>query len=659
MCGIVGFCSFRGEPVDAAALVRMTNAQRHRGPDDQGRRLFSLATERSVEHLPTTPPADAADYHGAVGFNRLSILDLSPAGHQPMTLPDDSAFIVYNGEIYNAYDYREELEADGVRLRGHSDTEILLHLYRKYGMPGVLDKLNGMFAFCIVDLRERAMYLARDRMGIKPLYWSVQNGTFFFSSEVKSFLFHPRFEAALDTDHVDEYLAFRFCAEDRHLLKHVRQVRPGHWLKVDGDDVTERCYWSIPDEPVDPSITFEAATQELDERVETSVRRRLLSDVKVGCQLSGGIDSSLITAYARMHLNANLDTFSVVFQDPRFSEEPWITQAANTLHADSHRYPLHDDYFQEHFERATWFMDQPFNLPNSIGIYFLAQRARSLVTVLLSGEGADELFGGYPRFFFAAVRPGLLPYLPLLQRLPKFGRPFRNAFDDPAMSDPGEWFAANTTFVKPERLRQLRPAARIADQIALRRALYHDSEGDNVRKALKYDMRTYMVDLLMRQDRMTMAHSMENRVPFLDHHVVEFVRRLPVEHLVQTALRRRDTIMRNTKVLLKEAAARHFPREFVYRRKRGFDLPLSRYFKDQRFVQLMEERLLPGMRRRGLVEADLVERWWRTNEQQRRQTFMANDEMWAVVSLELWAQQFVDDQHPVHVDGGAPHPAAA
>jgi asparagine synthase (glutamine-hydrolysing) len=224
MCGIAGFFNLTGAPADPVTLLRMTDVQRHRGPDDQGFRLFSLATGTSIE-LPAGDVSSRSEFPGALGFNRLKILDLSECGHQPMANHDGSVLLAFNGEIYNAFDYRRELEASGYRFRSRTDTEVILYLYEKYGLDGMLERLNGMFAIVLVDLRSREIHIARDHFGIKPFYWAMAGATVLFASEAKSFLSHPAFQPELDAAHVDEYLSFRFIAGEQSLLKGVRQVR--------------------------------------------------------------------------------------------------------------------------------------------------------------------------------------------------------------------------------------------------------------------------------------------------------------------------------------------------------------------------------------------------------------------------------------------------
>ncbi len=623
--------------MDPGVLQAMAELQRHRGPDDQGFRLFSLDRAESVE---LTPGAEASSepFEAGVGFNRLSILDLSDHGHQPMSTPDGRVFIAFNGEVYNAFDYRAELEADGVRLRSRTDTEILLHLYRKYGFEGMLARANGMFAICLVDLDRRELFLARDRLGIKPLYLAEQDGQLLFSSEVKSFLAVPEFSAEIDSERLDEYLMFRYCAGEGFLLRNVRQLAPGAWLRIGPDGRRGGRYWSVPD-GAKVRRTEAEAVEAFEGHLRASVKRRLLSDVKIGCQLSGGIDSTLTSVFARADLGADMDTFSVVFDDPRVSEDPWIRQASDYVDAVSHRYTFTADYFAEHLDRATWHLDQPLNHPNSVAIYFLAENARDHVTVFLSGEGADELLGGYTRYYFGLLRPFVRAGIPFLARVPRFGDRFATAFGS-ARTDPVDWLIAATAYQSPSAIRALRPEARIEHVMSKRRAVFEQGSGSYLSRSLRYDLSTYLVDLLVRQDKMTMAHSMENRVPFLDHELVEFARTLEDDLLVRRRLSPRQTRMRNTKVLLKKMAARHFDADFVYRKKAAFVIPVTDYFSAGSFVSVMEERVLPGIRRRGWLEAGGVESWW--NALRAGAGADRVESMWIAVALEIWAQQFMD-----------------
>jgi asparagine synthase (glutamine-hydrolysing) len=514
---------------------------------------------------------------------------------------------------------------------------VILRLYEHFGLEGMLKRLNGMFAMVIVDLRSREVRLVRDQFGIKPLYWARQGKTLFFGSEVKSFQMHPGFVARLDESNVDEYLSFRYCAADRVLIKDVRQLRAGHCLSFSAESGERICqYYSIPDPSPNTSTTHDQALDEFNERLRYSVRSQLISDVNVGCQLSGGIDSSLVTYLARDQSGDRMEGFSIIFRDSELSEEKWMLQAAIAANVNSHRFAFGDDDFVNDIEPATWHLDQPINHPNSLGIYHLAKKARPFVTVLLSGEGADELLGGYSRFYYASIRPKVKPWLPLLMRLPKVGEKFSRHFGA-EFSDATDFFIGASMFQRPADLLQIRPEVNIADVLEKRRSLFEEGRGTYLSNCIKYEMQTYMVDLLVRQDKMTMASSIENRVPFLDRDLVSFVRTLPTSLL--TGDRPALYTILNTKIILKDLARRIFDAKFVYRPKSGFTLPLFQFYQDRRFVAVMEDRLLPGMKKRGVVKADSIRNWWRNLPKLPRST---DEKLWISIAFELWAERFLD-----------------
>ena len=305
MCGIAGFVNLDGAPADAGVLDAMTDLIRHRGPDDRGAHLVSLR---------------GGTLDTALGFQRLKILDLSDRGHQPMTSPDGSTTLLFNGEIHDAFDHTAGLERDGYQFRSRTDTEVVLALYERLGLERMLERLNGMFAIAIADTRAGAVHLIRDRVGIKPLYWAQCGTTVLFASEAKAFLAHPAFRAEIDPAAVDELLAFRYVAGEATLLKGVRHVQPGHRLTIARGGVADTRYWSFPDHAGTLRLSREDAVDRLDHLLGRSVQSQLRSDVKVGCQLSGGIDSSLVTVLAASHHAGDLDAFSIVFPDPQFSE---------------------------------------------------------------------------------------------------------------------------------------------------------------------------------------------------------------------------------------------------------------------------------------------------------------------------------------------------
>lgn len=580
MCGVAGFVNLDGAPADTRAIGAMTSLLAHRGPDDRGEHLFSLRG------------GGAAD--SAFGFHRLSVLDLSGHGHQPMINPPGNIVLVYNGEVYNAFDYKAELEAAGVQFRSRTDSEIILHLYERHGIEGMLERLNGMFAMAIADLRSHQVHLARDHFGIKPLYWTQAGQIVMFASEAKAFLAHPAFAARIDEDYVDEQLAFRYVAGEGSLLHGVRQLRPGHRITITPEGVASARYWSIPD-AAPASIDRVEAADRLDALMGASVRSQMISDVPIGSQLSGGIDSSLVTVLANAG-GAVADGYSITFDDPKFSEAPWITEAASAAGVTAHTFLFTEESFLGPLQRAAWHMDQPISHPNALGIWQLAEQAKANATVLLSGEGADEVFAGYSRF--------------------------RNAHK---LSP--ESFIQTTQFQPAAKLARLRPEADVSAAIARRLEIFSEGRGDPLSNCVQYEMQTFLVDLLIRQDKMTMANGVENRVPFLDRTIVEFARTLSAPHLIDPP-----------KAIVKDVARRYFSSAFVNRPKAAFNLPLSQYFRGARFTALMEDQLLPGMRQRGLVSEDAVRALWKRSLSAPALT----EVFWIPVALELWAQQFVD-----------------
>ncbi|HEX8030987.1 MAG TPA: asparagine synthase (glutamine-hydrolyzing), partial [Vicinamibacterales bacterium] len=528
MCGIAGFTNLDGAPADAGVLAAMTGMVRHRGPDDSGTACVSLRGG--------TPDT-------ALGFHRLSILDLSERGHQPMTSPDGSVALLFNGEWYDAFDHRPALERDGYRFCSGSDAEVILALYERDGIERLVERLNGMFAIVIADTRQGTVHLVRDQFGVKPLYWAQCGATVLFASEAKAFLAYPAFRAEIDPAQIDELLAFRYVAGGASLLKGVHHVRPGHRLAITPNGVTEVRYWNLPDCPHKVQLSRREAVDRLDELLRRSVRSQLRSDVTVGCQLSGGIDSTIVTLLARSQLDA-LDTFSIVLEPAMFSEERWIREVAAAAHADSHLYTFDADAFIGSLDAASWHMDQPVSVPNSLALWALAKGAREHVTVLLSGEGADELFGGYRRLGDAVAR---------------------EQDGTGSAAEAIDAYIRATQFHSDARLSKLRPDADLGPALGKRRALFLDGRGDYFSNCVKYEVHTHLVDLLVRQDKMMMAHGVENRVPFLDQQLVEFARALPSEHL----LGRLPDGTRISKAVVKDLARRTFDDSFVDRRKAG------------------------------------------------------------------------------------------
>jgi len=638
MCGICGIYNLNDSPIDPEVLYQMMLIQRHRGPDDQGMRLFSLDNSMSNSEEISRNCSLTKKYEGGLGFNRLSILDLSKNGHQPMCNNDGSVFIALNGEIYNAFDYKSELESAGFNFKSNSDTEVILYLYERYGFSEMLERLNGMFAICIVDLKKKCIYLVRDRFGIKPLYWYEDQGTFLFSSEVKSFFYHPKFKSELDIENLDEYFVFRYCAWDRFLLKGVHQLEPGHWVVLNSSGWKKYKYWDLATNNRN-NISFNLAIDEFEEHMQRSVKMRLLSDVKVGCQLSGGIDSSLINHIACKNSEDHMNAFSIIFNDPNFSEEKWIDEAIIKTKVRCYKYNFSSADFIDNLFRATWHLDQPLNHPNSLGIYHIAKNAKKLVTVLLSGEGADELLGGYTRYLYALMRPKLKPFNSIFNNIPYVGNLYSKKFGDLNKIDHITWYILQSSFMDSKHFNILYPDASYNKTISNRRSFFDESDESFIDQCFNYEMQTYLVDLLIRQDKMTMAHSIENRVPFLDHELVRFIRSLPDNYLINLNPKLRRFRMKNTKIILKKLGLKYFNTDFVYRSKVGFAFPLKSYYMEPKFQEIMNDIILPGIHNRGIIEYKVVKDWWgnihsATNE--------VCESLWICIAFEIWSQQFLD-----------------
>jgi asparagine synthase (glutamine-hydrolysing) len=641
MCGFVGIVNFDKSPIDIGVLSKMTEIQKHRGPDDEGRTLFSL-NDGTFKGIPRDCREGKMPFSGGLGFNRLSILDLSSHGSQPMVSTNKNAIIAFNGEIYNAFELRPELEQKGYSFRSNTDTEVILNLFDAFGFEGMLARLNGMFAICVIDLKAKRILLARDRLGIKPLYISRIGQTLLFSSEVKSFLHHPSFVPELDSGSLDEYLTFRYCSGSNHLISNVEQVKPGCWLSISSlNDQRQASYWQIPDVPsIVQNKPLEESIENAVTHLERSVQSQLLSDAKLGCQLSGGIDSSLINLLASRNANDNLDAFSVTFKDPAYSERKWIDSAAQRSGVTSHCFELDAEYFAKNISKASWHLDQPLNHPNSLGLMFLAENACSYVKVLLSGEGADESLGGYARYYYAKARLVTRPFVNSLNRV------FRNKMSKISRRlggsvDRVEHFLMSSSFLDSGYAGALRSDYNYESVIERRRALFMEGNSpDHTANCLKYDMRTYLVDLLIRQDKMTMASSVENRVPFLDHNWIEFVRNeIPMNHLVcvPSTLNPRNAVNRGTKVVLKKMARKYFDESFVFRRKAGFAIPMKQFFKQSLFREQVEDTILPGIASRNLLNHTYVNRLWSNLDSIGSFELEA---LWAALSVEFWIQSF-------------------
>jgi asparagine synthase (glutamine-hydrolysing) len=567
MCGIAGILRPPGRPVHAPELTAMADALAHRGPDHAGIHL---------------------DGNLGLAYRRLSILDLSPAGHQPMSNEDGSVHVVYNGQLYGFAETRDWLEGRGHRFRSHTDTEVIVHLYEERG-DELLDGIDGMFAFGLWDARRRRLLLARDRLGIKPLVYIEHQGSLAFASELRALLTLPGLPRDVDPAAVVHYLYQSSVPGTRSIHRAFQKLGPGELLVAEGGTVRRRVYWSTPPPSEDRGLTLEAAARELRERLDAAVRSHLVADVPVGTFLSGGLDSSAVTLAARTAGGAPLHSFSVCFPGRAAHDEgPAAREAADALGTLHHELVLGPETIQG-LPAVLALADEPFAVSSAFALHHLARFAREHVKVVLTGDGADELLGGYPwrhepetgegaspRSFLrglamAGVRsvrgarsggPGLA-----VQAASRLGR---------LVGDPGERYAEIVAAFTPEEMDALlspemaQAALQAWEENPVRRAYDEEVDPDPVNRRLRADLRTSLVDeMLAKVDHMTMAASLEARVPFLDRAFVEWALRVPGRLKVSGG--RGKAVLREALEPVLPAAAR--------RAKHGFDVPLGEWLR--------------------------------------------------------------------------------
>ena len=630
MCGFTGYYYFDTRKETNNKTIReMLTLQKHRGPDDSG--IVGINTKnQSYETISITQDvAFATDKDLIFGFNRLSILDLSPMGHQPMVSPDEKVILMMNGEIYNAFDYKTDLESKGYVFKSTSDTEIVLYLYVEYGMEKMITMLNGMFALSIYDLKLNTLFLARDRFGIKPLYILNEGGRIAFASEMKSFKALPDFKFEADFQNMDSFLLFRNVINNT-LFKNISNCTPGTYQSIKNGEIATHVYYEINKEGNNP-ISSKNCKDSLENVLKKSVASQMISDVKLGCQLSGGVDSSLVSYYAAKALaQGQLETISITFKDPRFSEEKYIDIVAEKLSLKAHKYEMEAQYYFEVLEKAIWHFEHPLNHPNTIGIYLLSEEAKKHVTVLLSGEGADESLGGYGRF----IRALQFPYFTRF-----FWSGLKNNFRY-VLAYISYYTNSDSRMIMETAFGSLATAKALKNDFTLKNAiqdrvsLFKKLKGNTTLRQRKYELLTYLPDLLMRQDKMSMAHSIENRVPFLDNTMVSTSLNIPVDLLIG-----KHKGLTEGKMVLKVICASKFGESFAYRDKMGFGIPLRSFFSSTFFQDKWNTQIAPSIEKRNLFNSTALTTWVSNIP---KATPDQLDAIWLMLGFELWAQQYLD-----------------
>jgi len=628
MCGIAGFVESTTpgagtSPGRAALIDRMCRRIAHRGPDDQGAEVLGRA---------------------ALGMRRLSIIDLA-GGHQPMSGCDPRLTIVFNGEIYNYRELQRELEARGHRFRTRSDTETIVHAYEEFG-DACVERLRGMFAFALWDARSERLFAARDRAGEKPLYYTLTpRGTFVFGSELKCLLEHPEVVPDVDPAALDAYLTFRYVPEPLSVFRGVRKLEAGHRLSFEGGRVETAPYWDFRFEAEAAPRREEEYVEELRARLDESVRMMLVADVPLGAFLSGGVDSSAIVGLMSRATNAPVKTFSIGFREDSFDELKYARLAARHFETD-HRELIVTPEVCRLVDDLVRHFDEPFADESSIPTYLVSQLAREHVKVVLSGDGGDELFGGYTRYAVERGRRGFerLPRLvreglmrPLSRRLPHGARG-RNFIHNVAL-DPLDRYVDNVSVFNDLGKHSLytadfrRSLAGSEGPAARFRALAaRVSTGERLDSLLYLDSKTYLPgDILTKVDRMSMAVSLEARVPLLDHELMEFVARIP------SGLKMRGA---ETKYVFKRAVRGLVPDEILDRPKQGFGVPIVEWINRELRERVRDTFADARTRQRGLVEPAYVDVLLAEHERGRRDHSPA---LWALFILELWHRAYVDE----------------
>jgi asparagine synthase (glutamine-hydrolysing) len=552
MCGICGIALAAPDArVDAARVVRMRESLAHRGPDGAGVRC---------------------DLNVGLGHRRLSVVDLE-GGAQPLANEDATVWVTFNGEIYNFAELARELRARGHLFRTRSDTEVLAHGYEEWG-DELPRRLNGMFAFAVHDLRRRRVLLARDHFGIKPLFYSVTPDGLFFGSEIKAVLAGTGARAEPCPDRLREYLVFRYVAGANTFFRGVHRLPPAHAAVWEDGSLRTWRYWDPPAPAGDgDGRTLAEASGELEAHLERAVRMQLMSDVPLGAFCSGGVDSGLVTGYAARARDAQTLSFSVGFDDAAWDETPLARDSAARAGTAHQVLPLRPGDVEPLLARLTGFFDEPLSHPNAVPLYLLSRFARREVTVVLTGEGADEVFGGYPRWQLA--RPSGAP-APLRRAIAAAARllPGHRAARAAALLPlaPDDALLLNSAFVSPERVERLTGGA-MGGAMDERRRLLAESRaagGDAVDALSRYELRTYLESALDRMDRVSMACGLEARVPFLDVQMVEWALRLPTPLKIARG---------GNKRVVKALAERRLSPRVARGRKSGFGLPLGDWFR--------------------------------------------------------------------------------
>ena len=644
MCGIAGFVNTDGKPADARLIHRMTDIIAHRGPDADG-----FYVQGPI----------------AIGHRRLSIIDLTTGG-QPMSNEDASLWITYNGEIFNHADVRRELEAAGHRYKSHCDTETCIHAYEQWGDQSVT-RYRGMFAYAIWDQNAKQLFCARDRLGIKPFYFFWNGRLFAFASEIKVLLEHPDIPTEFNDALLPEYLAFGYISGEETLFTGIRKLMPGHTLTLtcgENPKLEIKQYWDAPCPTQFEDRTDHEWIAECRSRLEQVVRMRLMSDVPLGMFLSGGVDSSAIAAIIRRQTSGPVKTFSVGYSESRFSELSEARQVAEQIGTDHHEVFVSMEEFFNALPQLVWHEDEPITWPSSVSLHFVSKLAAEQVKVVLTGEGSDELFAGYGRYrYYQLNAQWMRAYRGVPQGI-------RNAIQGAVAESPllsaslrrklGHTVLGRDGSIESLYLNNFYCAFGAEEQQKLLATQFgtnpyatflehwnSKAASPTLPRLLYADQKTYLVELLMKQDQMSMSCSIESRVPFLDHKFVEFAASVP-PHM---KLRGKDG-----KYIIKKAVEDLIPRNIIYRKKMGFPTPITAWLMQEESRAVRDYLRDPDGVLAGYINmtylSDLLDKHDRGQHD-------ATDRIWRLLNLQVWGDLFLTGRRELVWEGLMPATSAA
>ena len=626
MCGVAGFTQFKKDITDVAGVLgSMGEAIRHRGPDAGG---TFIEDEIALCH------------------RRLSIIDLSEHGAQPMWSPSGRYVTVYNGEIYNFQSLKKELLEDGITFRGTSDTEVLIALFEKHG-PDCLAMLNGMFAIAIWDKQEHSLFLARDRLGKKPLYYYNKGERFLFSSEIKSILCAPDIDREVRNDAVKDFFFYQYVPDPKTIFSSIHKLAPGHWMQVNRDGCQIHQYWDVSFDKTHTG-SREQIEGELYELLEDSVKTRMISDVPLGAFLSGGVDSSAVVGMMAENSAKPVTTCAIGFNSEKFDEVVYAARVAKQFNTSHHEFTVQEKVESNLTSIASSF-DEPFADPSFVPTYFVSQLARTMVTVALAGDGGDENFAGYSKYLndqlenklrnkipSALRQPVLSPLAGILKRTPVNQLRRGGSLLHSLSVDPATGFFLSNSFFRQDIWDKLttgsfKSSTDDYDPADITRDYYQGANTDDHLSRLLYtDIKSYLPgDILVKVDRMSMANSLETRAPILDYRVVEFAATIPSSMKIDK---------KEGKSILKTALEGFLTHETLYRKKMGFSVPLAQWLRDEISTIAESHLLAKDSGLANFFDTSEIHSLWQQHQRGERDF---SQELWSMLVFELWWQHYM------------------